>query len=98
MCSVDLVTIVTDADLGTQAIQAPTCHGANVFYLHINPDMKIIKEALLGGSMLPAPFDILRHYPCSFPFFGARSFLPVFTAPFSIIFAPCSFFIFPLAP
>ncbi len=44
--------------------------------------------------MLPALFDILPRSPCSLPFFGARSFLPIFTAPFSSLFAPCSFFLF----
>ncbi len=57
-----------------------------------------IEEALLGGSTLPAPFNILPRSPCSLQFFGARSFLPIFTAPFSSPFAPCSFLTFPLAP
>ena len=55
-------------------------------------------EALLGGATLTAPFDIFTRSPCSLPFFGTRSFLQIFTAPFSSLFAPCSFLIFPLAP
>ncbi len=35
--------------------------------------------------MLPAPFHILPHYPCSLPFCGARSCLPIFTALFFIL-------------
>ena len=31
---------------------------------------------------LPAPFDILPRSPCCLPSPGARSFLPIFTAPF----------------
>ncbi len=56
------------------------------------------KALLGGGSMLPAPFNILPRSLCSFVFFGTRSFLPIFAAPFSSFFAPCSFLIFPLAP
>ncbi len=44
--------------------------------------------------MLRAPFDISPRSPCSLRFFGARSFLPIFTASFSSLIAPCSFFLF----
>ncbi len=56
-------------------------------------------EALLGGVYAPcSPALRLPRSPCSLPFFGARSYVPIFTAPFSSLFAPCSFLFFPLAP
>ncbi len=39
----------------------------------------MLVEALLGGSLLPAPFNILPYSPCSLPFFSACSFLLIFT-------------------
>ncbi len=70
----------------------------NLYFYFVPCDMEENWGSVRGGSMLPAPFDILRRSPCSLPFFGARSFLPIFSAPFSSLFAPCSILIFPLAP
>ena len=56
-------------------------------------------EALLGGgSALPAPFNILPHSQCSPLTFAFPSFLAIFGAPFSFLFAPCSLKFFPFAP
>ncbi len=57
-----------------------------------------VNAALLGGSMLPVPFDILPRSPCSLQFFGACSFYQFSLLLFHLTLLPAPFLIFPLAP
>ena len=106
-----LIVVSSSSTAGKIPLPFMTAYGAAEHIFQVRKNLKF--KALLGGSMLPAPFNILPYTPCSLLFFKARSFLPIFTFFISLCsllpsnfsscspitsLHPCSFSIFLAAP